>query len=301
MFNGLAMLCLVVISLFIFAGIWLDRRGTWWAWKWAGTAALFAYVYYISNLPYNFDAVLGVLTSAAFWKPVGTFIGVGLLYTVVEFLAGNYRMARKIAALWQSFLSSRLSLRLPGQQHSSTDLSFLQFADPSYAAKAAAVDADLATTKSLIAKLGKQVYVPLAELGGENAQASEELAGLITKYGWNYSYVGRLDEGHYVGDYNDQLKERLGDFVGSVRFYADYIDLNIVTSSAPPTLEPSVNKLRLGKSICAWALLWPFYAIHLLLGDLLQHVADALASLFAKFGSRFVKLAFAGVFDMKTS
>lgn len=61
---------------------------------------------------------------------------------------------------------------------------------------------------------------------------------------------------------------------------------------------PVVDKGELASYIGAWTTFWPFYAISLILGDLLEEVWNIIASIVAKISGRFVRMAFADVFKV---
>jgi hypothetical protein len=312
-FSGLAILCVSVLCMFVFAGVYFDRHGSYWPVKWVSLAALFGYIWFIAGLPYDFATITGVLFSPAFWKPVGYFLLFGLGYSVVEFLLGNYRIARKVGAMWQSFIGSNVSATAPGET-SSSYIKFSELVSKRHRDTVAAYDAKIAEALHLMQQLdaNKVEKVETAwssdisyQRGGgkghpKMAELSPALLALLLELKVSPDRLVRLGDKAYSDNLADTIKEHLERFVNSIRFYTDYIDFTVLTDRDPPTLEPKINRLRLSQSIFAWIILWPFYAVNLVLGDLLARVGDMLADLFAKFGGRFVKAAFSGIFEIKT-
>lgn len=70
------------------------------------------------------------------------------------------------------------------------------------------------------------------------------------------------------------------------------IDIN----SLHDGVEPKINRQQLAESIGVWTLFWPFYAISLVLGDLLTEVFRVIADVLAKLSGRLVRAAFKDVF-----
>lgn len=61
-------------------------------------------------------------------------------------------------------------------------------------------------------------------------------------------------------------------------------------------LQPHVDRTHLAEHIGVWILFWPFYAVSLIIGDLVLEIARVLADVFAKISGRFVRMSFANVF-----
>lgn len=59
---------------------------------------------------------------------------------------------------------------------------------------------------------------------------------------------------------------------------------------------PKVNRIELAESIGCWMIFWPFYAVSLIIGDLVFEIARAVADVIAKLSGRFVRMAFKNVF-----
>lgn len=59
---------------------------------------------------------------------------------------------------------------------------------------------------------------------------------------------------------------------------------------------PKINRGSLAEHIGVWMLFWPFYAVSLIIGDLVTELARIAADIFAKISGRFVRMSFANVF-----
>lgn len=63
-------------------------------------------------------------------------------------------------------------------------------------------------------------------------------------------------------------------------------------------IEPRVNRVELAESISVWTLFWPFYAISLIIGDLLTEIFRTIADFLANASQRAVKAIFADTFKI---
>lgn len=70
------------------------------------------------------------------------------------------------------------------------------------------------------------------------------------------------------------------------------IDVNETTKE----IEPKVNRTQLAESIGCWTFFWPFYAISLIIGDLVTEIFRLVADFVASISGRAVRAAFSNVF-----
>jgi hypothetical protein len=61
-------------------------------------------------------------------------------------------------------------------------------------------------------------------------------------------------------------------------------------------VQPKIDRQQLAESIGCWTIFWPFYAISLIIGDLLDEVFRVIADVIAKVSGRFVRMVFKDVF-----
>jgi hypothetical protein len=69
-------------------------------------------------------------------------------------------------------------------------------------------------------------------------------------------------------------------------------------SSTGLSVEPSINKKELADTLSAWTILWPFYALSWVLGDLLTHVFRLIANTFVRFSQKMLQSAFSDTFKV---
>jgi hypothetical protein len=118
LFGGLALVALTTLELFLagafllalVVGVTYDRRGVA-RYKWyvvaAGLVALVACVWSDGGLAgLTWEGALAAATSSALWVPVAWYAGLGLAYSVVEFLLSLRRSNRRHGAAWAAFMAS---------------------------------------------------------------------------------------------------------------------------------------------------------------------------------------------------
>lgn len=91
----------------------------------------------------------------------------------------------------------------------------------------------------------------------------------------------------------------VSDFISSRTSYGDgkYYHKRIIGVQGSGTvIEPKINRQQLAESIGVWTMFWPFYAISLIVGDLLTEVFRVLADMLVGLSGRFVRAAFKDVF-----
>ena len=71
---------------------------------------------------------------------------------------------------------------------------------------------------------------------------------------------------------------------------------NVETTQSP--IEPYVNRITLARNIGSWTIFWPFYAISMIIGDLLMEVFHYAADFMTYISGRFVRMSFKNVFKL---
>lgn len=89
----------------------------------------------------------------------------------------------------------------------------------------------------------------------------------------------------------------------SVERFVSFNSLNgkLITISTTETglsVEPRTNHQKLVSSITAWTLLWPAYAISLIVGDLFKQLIEIIVDLTSKLSTGFVRWAFRDTFKV---
>lgn len=69
-----------------------------------------------------------------------------------------------------------------------------------------------------------------------------------------------------------------------------------VATADRKAIEPKVNRVQLAESIGCWTIFWPFYAVSLIIGDLLNEFFHFLADALVRLSSGYVRRTFANVF-----
>lgn len=88
-------------------------------------------------------------------------------------------------------------------------------------------------------------------------------------------------------------------FVASTQRYSNHVigvAVNPDAKGPDELIVPKVDRTRLAEFVGVWMIFWPFYAVSLIVGDLLAEVARIVADVFAKISGRFVRMSFANVF-----
>jgi len=247
------LLVFAALAVFLLVGISFDRRGKeelkWWpvilfvlflaGWNWSdwtffGPAHVEAVMDGTKVVTPAYDRVVlfSLAQSAAFWTPVAIFLGLGLVYSLVEFLFDIRRSAKFYAAEWAEYLKKTVDIGGSNE-----------------------------TVRITISDLLTQ-----ARAGSDNKRLIEYAQRVLGEFRQRYSFKNRI-----VGlEYDEKLFE----------------------------MNPKVNKAELVDFITAWTLLWPFYLVSLILGDLLTEVFNAIGEFFVKLTGQFVKVTFKDVFKL---
>lgn len=221
---------LFLILLFVFAEtitVTHDRRHInedekWWVLS----AGFLLFLVFFRNYPSEIGAVL----TWKFWEPVFVYLGIGLLYSIIEFLFEVRREAVFYAAEWQKH----------------------------FKVAAAATTYSHAGTFTL-----QEIFVDVGDKGACSRHfnaAHDTCMSFIRKH-----------------MHDDRI-----------------IKLKPDESAIYPTAH--VYKAELIGHISAWTLLWPFYLLSLVLGNLLTQFFHAVVNALVRFSGAFVRLNFANTF-----
>jgi hypothetical protein len=280
LFLGLGLLELAFVSAFfllLIVGVTFDRRGKedvkWWVFGLGLLVlAVWQWPHWTFIGPAHVDAVLeggkevskaadrtviwNAVRDWSFWAPVGYYLLGGLVYSLLEFFLDVRRSARFYAAEWQKHLVGYDEIPQ--------------------------VDAD-----------GKPVPNPDYKDDGPFASNRHNGKFLTRQRPNSEVYEEVRAKGATSGLFNTALK-LTSEFVGRYSFRNRIIEIKIASDKV--SVEPRVNKVELSEHITAWTLLWPAYAVSLILGDLVVEIFNALADLLVKISGQFVRISFANVF-----
>lgn len=90
-------------------------------------------------------------------------------------------------------------------------------------------------------------------------------------------------------------KESMEKFVS---YYRNNGKVITVAMSDDGTITPRTNRRELVNSITAWTILWPAYAISLIVGDLFKQVVEVIVDVTSKLSNGFVRWAFRDTFKV---
>lgn len=272
-----------VFFLLMVIGTALDRRYNespkWWI---LGIGLAVAVVYFWGQT--DFTTIWTAVQSWSFWKPLGTYLVAGLIYSVLEFILSVRKMARSHAESWNRFigtvettyflkegedgpLASKAGEQVDGQWVKEKDGKyFIRVSDRGIFGRNGEVEKEVEMRKVVY----RDIFKKAQEVGATDAD-KERAAKLLNAY---------LHRDEY------RLSDLKKDFV--------QVELNAGTQE----VQPVVNRARLSAFIGAWTFLWPAYAVSLILGDFVVEVFRVIGDAFSKLGGRFVKLTFADTFKV---
>jgi len=226
---------LIAIFLLFCISAAYDRRGQS-AFKWIVLFGAFIVVGLNVNPTFDLTVIKNTLLSAAFWTPIVVYIGLGLLYSGLEFALAVRKSVSRSSEIWADFLKdtgARFGRSLRGESNFK------------------------GTNEELI-KLGRADNASV-----ENRAIAFEVC---------QRFIERTSDSR--------------DFIG------------FETNSTTITVEPKIDRFNLSQFIGAWVVFWPFYAISLILGDMLAEIWKTIANVIAKYCGRFVRNAFASAFKV---
>lgn len=91
------------------------------------------------------------------------------------------------------------------------------------------------------------------------------------------------------------IKSRYGVYGSGESAHAQFIAYRV---GSELDIQPVVDRPELARHIGAWSFFWPAYAISMIFGDLLQHIWELVADVFAKLSSQMIKVLFRDAFKL---
>jgi hypothetical protein len=99
-------------------------------------------------------------------------------------------------------------------------------------------------------------------------------------------FVANIDIDNYItygtGADVEKTKAKIDEWV--VQNSGKYSIIRLELSSSCRTITPKIHKVNFARELTAWTLLWPAYAISILIGDFCHWVAEWVTNVFAKIG-----------------
>lgn len=108
---------------------------------------------------------------------------------------------------------------------------------------------------------------------------------------------------HYFNNSADATPAMLQSAKDSVDRFVSYNHrsgrlISIATAENGLSIEPRTNRRELVSSISAWTLLWPAYAVSLIIGDLFKQLIELIVDMTSKLSTGFVRWAFRDTFKV---
>lgn len=100
--------------------------------------------------------------------------------------------------------------------------------------------------------------------------------------------VSRPDPTDIATDFVSTASRSTGRIIG--------VAINPDAKGSDDLIVPKIDRGELAEHIGAWTIFWPFYAVSLIIGDLVMEISRVLAGVFAKIAGRFVRMSFSNVF-----
>ena len=110
-FSILELLAFGAFGIAFVIGAALDRRGTAEPFKWTVAAVLIlaSAIWWWSS--WTFAGIWATIRTVEFWTPVGYFLGVGLAYSVIEFILTVRSFRDTLKEAWQDFRNGSITIR----------------------------------------------------------------------------------------------------------------------------------------------------------------------------------------------
>ena len=201
------------------------------------------------------------VTGWSFWSPILAFLGIGIVYSGFEFALAVRRSARAAGRAWEKFIAKTKTVPV-----------FIDNGDKPEMTEAANG-----------ARVPKTVELPYSEMISQ----SKHIGG-----GYHYYHVATDLVRSFAGSAERYIDGSDADLLGR---RTSIIKLDVTDHL---TVVPRVDKVELAEHVGAWTMLWPFYAISLIIGDLLQEVFIAVADFLASISGRAVRFAFRDTFKL---
>lgn len=256
---------LIALALFAIAmllSISYDRRGTEepkWAVLFIGGAIVLG-VFWSS---WTFAGIWDYVTSRAFALDALIYLGIGLAYSYLEFVLDARKTARMMKESWASGLASKKALyRFVKTGELAGDLSNYH-------------------TKKHIVDGVERLYI-----------ADHEIVSATQSY-------REIFEKAKAGDAS-MMNAAMGfvqQFISNWRFGNGIIGLTTEEGN-PLVVVPVINRKELADHIAAWTVLWPLYAINLIVGDLLVEIWRLTSDFFASLSGRLIRFVFRDTFSV---
>lgn len=265
-----------VFFLLMVIGTALDRRYNespkWW---FLGIAMVIAVIYFWGQT--DFSSIWAAVQSWTFWQPFATYLGAGLIYSVLEFILSVRKMERSHGTSWARFIN-----RIETVYTIKTDSGGEDTVDSSW-----------------VTKKGDRYFITVTRHGNRThgGEIEREVTRTDTVFRNVFKAAQEVDATAEQKQAAQELLHRYlrGDEYRLSDLRKDFVQVEL---SPPFEVQPVVNRGRLASFIGAWTFLWPAYAVSLILGDFVVEVFRTIGDVFSKIGGRFVRMTFSNTFKV---
>lgn len=265
-----------VFFLLMVIGTSLDRRYNespkWW---FLAIAMVIAVVYFWGQT--DFSSIWAAVQSWTFWQPFATYLGAGLIYSVLEFILSVRKMERSHSASWNKFINR---------------------VDTVYTIKTDSGEEDKVEA-NWVTQNGDRYVITINSHGNRTRDGAveKEVTRTDTAFRDVFKAAQSVDA---TTDQKKAAREMLHRYLHGDEYRLSDLRKDFVEVELSPSFEvqPVVNRGRLASFIGAWVFLWPAYAVSLILGDFLVEVFRVIGDVFSRIGGRFVRMTFSDTFKV---
>lgn len=240
-----------VFAVFLFLGIFLDDKSDHSEFKWfvIVIGAIATAVYYWSE--WSSGSILSVFTESNFLQNIGIYLAAGLGFAIVKFFLEIKKSANYFAASWKDY-SKTATIDLP--HSSANDAIYVQKLKNFFDVK------DGENLPRNLSFLKAQEFYQL--IANDETMKSEDVFSKFVIPSWKIALHEAVDK--FCN------RSYLSYSVQKGRKFISMTTKN--DESFQP--KPEINKAKLSSFISAWTILWPFYLIVMILGDIVANIFE---------------------------
>jgi len=274
----------IIFGLFVIAmviGCTFDRHYTespkWWIFL-AALVTLCIWQWDPQRPWFGENSTWSMIWSKHIWSYIGWYLLIGVFYAILEFMLDVRRSARFWSKKWREYKTSSIAHT---ERLKETALRKRQEAELKVKAKDAAAknepnDPDY---------VPPELVTPTRFARTESREQS--LEDLQQQPDFDFDTASEVFNQALVKDFLMR---------NGMDSHYRYRIVGVEKSADGKGIEPKVNRQQLAENVGVWILFWPFYAISLIIGDLVTEIFRFIADLLVQMSGRFVRNAFKDVF-----
>jgi hypothetical protein len=238
-----------VFAVFLFLGIFLDDKSDHSEFKWfvIVIGAIATAVYYWSE--WSSGSILSVFTESNFLQNIGIYLAAGLGFAIVKFFLEIKKSANYFAASWKDY-SKTATIDLPH----ANDAIYVQKLKNFFDVK------DGEKTPQTVSFLKAQDFYHT--IANDETLKSDDMFSKFTIPSWQAALNNAVEK-FCNRSYLSYSVQKGRKFIS--------MQLGKDESFQP---KPSINKAKLSSFISAWTILWPFYLVVMILGDIVANIFE---------------------------